>query len=110
MPLQVNCLGIAKKCPSREQYPIAGLIKPYVFALALTPATPLPCKVTWPLISTKSPSFISWLAFARVDVILSEQFGPLRQDAEVVRTSGTAEIVKVSKNDHELSLRGPLGS
>ena len=24
-------------------------------------------------------------------------------------TSGTAEVVKVSENDHELSLRGPFG-
>ena len=49
------------------------------------------------------------LTFAREDVILSEQFGPVRQGAKVAMTSGTAEVVKVSENDHELSLRGPFG-
>ena len=49
------------------------------------------------------------LTFAREDVILSEQFGPVRQGAKVGMTSGTAEVVKVSENDHELSLRGPFG-
>ena len=49
------------------------------------------------------------LTFAREDVILSEQFGPVRQGAKVVMTSGTAEAVKVSENDHERSLRGPFG-
>ena len=49
------------------------------------------------------------LTFAREDVILSEQFGPARQGAKVAMTSGTAEVVKVSENDHELSLRGPFG-
>ena len=49
------------------------------------------------------------LTFAMEDVILSEQFGPVRQGAKVAMTSGTAEVVKVSENDHELSLRGPFG-
>ena len=49
------------------------------------------------------------LTFAREDLILSEQFGPVRQGDKVVMTSGTAEVVKVSENDHELSLRGPFG-
>ena len=49
------------------------------------------------------------LTFAREDVILSEQFGPVRQGAKVAMTSGTAEVVKFSENDHELSLRGPFG-
>ena len=29
--------------------------------------------------------------------------------AKVAMTSGTAEVMKVSENDHELSLRGPFG-
>jgi hypothetical protein len=49
------------------------------------------------------------LTFASEDVIVSEQFGPVRQGAKVAMTSGTAEVVKVSENDHELSLRGPFG-
>ena len=49
------------------------------------------------------------LTFAREEMILSEQFSPIRQGAKVAMTSGTAEVVKVSENDHELSLRGPFG-
>ena len=49
------------------------------------------------------------LTFSREDVILSEQFGPVRQGAKVAMTTGTAEVVKVSEDDHELSLRGPFG-
>ena len=49
------------------------------------------------------------LTFDREDVILSEQFGPVRQGAKVVMTTGTAEVVKVSEKDNELSLRGPFG-
>ena len=42
-------------------------------------------------------------------MILSEQFGPVRQGAKVVMTTGTTEVVKVSGDDHELSLRGLFG-
>jgi hypothetical protein len=49
------------------------------------------------------------LAFAREDVILSEQVGPVCQGAKVAMTSGTAEDLKVSENDHELSHRVPFG-
>ena len=49
------------------------------------------------------------LTFDREDVILSEQFGPVRQGAKVAMTIGTAEVVKVSEKDNELSLRGPFG-
>ena len=38
------------------------------------------------------------LTFAREDVILSEQFGPVRQGAKVAMTSGTSEVVKVLEN------------
>ena len=49
------------------------------------------------------------LTFDREDVILSEQFGPVRQGAKVAMTTGTSEVVKVSEKDNELSLRGPFG-
>ena len=49
------------------------------------------------------------LTFDREDVILSEQFGHVRQGAKVAMTTGTAEVVKVSEKDNELSLRGPYG-
>ena len=55
----------------------------------------------------KTPA--SSLSFSREDVILSEDFGELRKGARVAMGTGTAEVVKVSERDHELSLRGPFG-
>ena len=49
------------------------------------------------------------LSFNREDVILSEDFGEVRKGALVAMGTGTAEVVKVSEKDHELSLRGPFG-
>jgi len=49
------------------------------------------------------------LSFKREDVILSEDFGELRKGARVSMGTGTAEVVKVSEQDRELSLRGPFG-
>ena len=54
-------------------------------------------------------SSASSLSFKREDVILSEDFGEVRKGARVAMGTGTAEVVKVSKTDHELSLRGPFG-
>ena len=49
------------------------------------------------------------LSFVRQDVILSEDFGSVRKGAKVAMATGTAEVVKLSEKDHELSLRGPFG-
>ena len=49
------------------------------------------------------------LSFVRQDVILSEDFGAVRKGAKVAMATGTAEVVKMSEKDHELSLRGPFG-
>ena len=54
-------------------------------------------------------SSINKLSFEREDVILSEDFGDIRRGARVAMATGTAEVVKVSEKDHELSLRGPFG-
>ena len=49
------------------------------------------------------------LTFRREDVILSEDFGDVRKGARVAMATGTAEVVKVSEADQEVSLRGPFG-
>ena len=61
------------------------------------------------LVVDLSKSSASSLSFTREDVILSEDFGEVRKGARVAMGSGTAEVVKVSEKDHELSLRGPFG-
>ena len=49
------------------------------------------------------------LTFRREDVILSQDFGDVRKGARVAMATGTAEVVKVSEADQEVSLRGPFG-
>ena len=49
------------------------------------------------------------LTFRREDVILSQDFGDVRKGARVAMATGTAEVVKVSEADQEISLRGPFG-
>ena len=43
------------------------------------------------------------------DLILSDDFGRIRRGAMVSMATGTAEVVKVSEEDQEISLRGPFG-
>ena len=54
-------------------------------------------------------SAVNRLAYAREDVILAKDFGAARKGTRVAMATGTAEVVKVSEKDHELSLRGPFG-
>ena len=54
-------------------------------------------------------SSVNTLTFTRQDVILSEDFGEVRRGGRVTMATGTAEVVKISEQDHELSLRGPFG-
>lgn len=61
------------------------------------------------LVVDLSKSSASSLSFTREDVILSEDFGQVRKGARVAMGTGTAEVVKVSEKDNELSLRGPFG-
>ena len=49
------------------------------------------------------------LSFQREDLILSDDFGPVRKGARIAMATGTAEVVKISQKDHEVSLRGPFG-
>ena len=42
-------------------------------------------------------------------MILSQDFGPVREGARVAMGTGTAEVVKISEKDQDLSLRGPFG-
>ena len=56
-----------------------------------------------------SKSSVSSLSFKRADVILSEDFGEVRKGARVTMGTGSEEVLKISEEDHELSLRGPFG-
>ena len=49
------------------------------------------------------------LRYQRQEVILSQDFGPVREGARVAMGTGTVEVVKISEKDPDLSLRGPFG-
>ena len=55
------------------------------------------------------PSKQSQPMLQREDHRLAQAFGPVDAGARVSVVTGTAEVVKVSEKDQELSLRGPFG-
>ena len=61
------------------------------------------------LVVDLSKGSASSLSFKREDVILSKDFGEVRKGARVAMGTGPAEVLKISEEDHELSLRGPFG-
>lgn len=55
------------------------------------------------------PSNQTSLIFKREDRRLGSDFGPLPVGTRVAMATGTAEVVRLSRMDHKLTLRGPLG-
>ncbi|WP_255477393.1 hypothetical protein [Synechococcus sp. BIOS-U3-1] len=49
------------------------------------------------------------LSLLREDRRLGRDFGPVPAGARVAMASGTAEVVRLSRTDHMVTLRGPLG-
>ncbi len=49
------------------------------------------------------------LTLQREDRRLGRDFGPVPAGARVAMASGTAEVVRLSRTDHMVTLRGPLG-
>ena len=61
------------------------------------------------LVVDLNQSSVQQLRVNRKDVILSDDFGRIRRGARVSMATGTAEVVKISEEDQEISLRGPFG-
>ena len=49
------------------------------------------------------------LTLQREDRRLGRDFGPVPAGSRVAMATGTAEVVRLSRTDHKLTLRGPLG-
>ena len=49
------------------------------------------------------------LTLQREDRRLGRDFGPVPAGARVAMATGTAEVVRLSRTDHKVTLRGPLG-
>ena len=76
---------------------------------ALKPGDKLTVDLLDGLVVDLSQSSVQQLRVNRKDVILSDDFGRIRRGARVSMATGTAEVVKISEEDQEISLRGPFG-
>ena len=55
------------------------------------------------------PASATQLTVARETVILASAFGPVPKGTRVTMATGTAEVVRIARKDHTISLRGPDG-
>ena len=76
---------------------------------ALKPGDTLVVDLLDGLVVDLRQSAVQQLRVSRKDVILSDDFGQIRRGARVSMVTGTAEVVKISEEDQEISLRGPFG-
>ena len=76
---------------------------------ALKPGDKLTVDLLDGLVVDLRQSSVQQLRVNRKDVILSDDFGRIRRGARVSMATGTAEVVKISEEDQEISLRGPFG-
>ena len=76
---------------------------------ALKPGDKLTVDLLDGLVVDLNQSSVQQLRVNRKDVILSDDFGRIRRGARVSMATGTAEVVKISEEDQEISLRGPFG-
>ena len=76
---------------------------------ALKPGDKLTLDLLDGLVVDLRQSSVQQLRVNRRDVILSDDFGRIRRGARVSMATGTAEVVKISEEDQEISLRGPFG-
>ena len=76
---------------------------------ALKPGDTLVVDLLDGLVVDLRQSAVQRLRVNREDVILSDDFGRIRRGARVSMATGTAEVVKISEEDQEISLRGPFG-
>ena len=76
---------------------------------ALKPGDKLTVDLLDGLVVDLSQSSVQQLRVNRKDVILSDDFGRIRRGARVSMATGAAEVVKISEEDQEISLRGPFG-
>lgn len=61
------------------------------------------------LIVDLRPSNSRELVIEKEEVVLSTSFGPVPKGTSVTMITGSAQVVRISKTDHSLSLKGPLG-
>lgn len=55
------------------------------------------------------PTTADQLTVRRETVVLASPFGPVPRGTRVTMATGTAEVVRIARTDHSISLRGPDG-
>ena len=78
-------------------------------SLKLSPGTEISMDILDGLVVDLRPATSKALSFERQDVEIAGDFGPVPKGTRVAMATGSAEVVRISRTDHTLSLRGPFG-
>ena len=78
-------------------------------SLKLSPGTEISMDILDGLVVDLRPATSRALSFERQDVEIAGDFGPVPKGTRVAMATGSAEVVRISRTDRTLSLRGPFG-
>jgi hypothetical protein len=78
-------------------------------SLKLSPGTEISMDILDGLVVDLRPATNKSLSFERQDIEIAADFGPVPQGTRVAMATGSAEVVRISRTDRTLSLRGPFG-
>ena len=78
-------------------------------SLKLSPGTEISMDILDGLVVDLRPATSKALSFERKDVEIAGDFGPVPKGTRVAMATGSAEVVRISRTDRTLSLRGPFG-
>ena len=78
-------------------------------SLNLSPGKEIALDILDGLVVDLRPATNKALSFERQDVEIAGDFGPVPKGTRVAMATGSAEVVRISRTDRTLSLRGPFG-
>ena len=78
-------------------------------SLKLSPGTEIAMDLLDGLVVDLRPATSKALSFERQDVEIAGDFGPVPKGTRVAMATGSAEVVRISRTDRTVSLRGPFG-
>ena len=78
-------------------------------SLKLSPGTEIAMDILDGLVVDLRPATNKALSFERQDVEIAADFGPVPKGTRVAMATGSAEVVRISRTDRTVSLRGPFG-
>jgi hypothetical protein len=78
-------------------------------SLNLSPGKKIALDILDGLVVDLRPATNKALSFERQDVEIAGDFGPVPKGTRVAMATGSAEVVRISRTDRTLSLRGPFG-